>query len=494
MFYYRRPMTTARGDVDAAVAGLRARWGAAAPGVVGALALAPEPADGRDPSRPRHEPLPGERVIHTGFAALDAILGPGGLPSSASVAHPRRRLERPDDARPAGRRGGPGAGLGRGLAGPVAQLRPGRGGRPRRPPRMARGHHAGQPRRGPVDRRQPARRPVGRPARPRPARRSTGADGHAGEGRRPAPSTRRARPARGDPAADPRCARARRRARRPRSTSRPASGSSWLAGRGSAWVATSSASAPRRSSPTTATVRRAARRRSGSSTPRAASGTRASPTTPCSSTRSRAHPRPRIRGPRSRDPPCDDCTCSCRTSPSTWRGPDAPSPSRPARSCWAASRGIRARSSTPARTPERSASGAGCRSGAPIDSSLRRPSSTPIPMRTGQPPRPCSRRSPGSARASRGVPTRRTRRSGCSRSASTAWGRCGVPSRCSSSASAAASAARSPGRGVDVAPRVGIAGTHFAATIAAIAARPERRSSSRPATRPRSWPIARPAC
>ena len=30
--------------------------------------------------------LPDDRVIHTGFAALDAILGPGGLPRSASVA------------------------------------------------------------------------------------------------------------------------------------------------------------------------------------------------------------------------------------------------------------------------------------------------------------------------------------------------------------------------------------------------------------------------
>src|SRR6478672_3093031 len=70
-------MTTPRGDVDAALAGLQARWGAAAPRVAGALALAPEP---------RIAPLPGQRVIHTGFAALDAILGPGGLPTSASVA------------------------------------------------------------------------------------------------------------------------------------------------------------------------------------------------------------------------------------------------------------------------------------------------------------------------------------------------------------------------------------------------------------------------
>ena len=42
--------------------------------------------------------------------------------------------------------------------------------------------------------------------------------------------------------------------------------------------------------------------------------------------------------------------------------------------------------------------------------------------------------------------------------------------------------------------RVGVAGTHFAATIAAVhGPRPAPRSSSRPATRPRSSPIARPA-
>ncbi|MDH4142593.1 MAG: hypothetical protein OEV61_08275 [Chloroflexota bacterium] len=78
-------MTTPRGDLDAAVAGLQARWGAAAPRVVGALALAPEPA-GSPEVQSRHAPLPGRQVIPTGFAALDAILGPGGLPRSASVA------------------------------------------------------------------------------------------------------------------------------------------------------------------------------------------------------------------------------------------------------------------------------------------------------------------------------------------------------------------------------------------------------------------------
>lgn len=82
-------MTTPRGDVDAAVAGLQARWGAAAPRVMGALALAPAPVPAESPSAtpaPPPAPLPDDRVVGTGFAALDAILGPGGLPRSASVA------------------------------------------------------------------------------------------------------------------------------------------------------------------------------------------------------------------------------------------------------------------------------------------------------------------------------------------------------------------------------------------------------------------------
>ena len=49
-----------------------------------------------------------------------------------------------------------------------------------------------------------------------------------------------------------------------------------------------------------------------------------------------------------------------------------------------------------------------------------------------------------------------------------AWGRCGVPSRCSSSGSRRRCVAPSPG---SCAPRAGVAGTHFAATIAAIHAR-----------------------
>jgi RecA/RadA recombinase len=85
-------MATLSPDVTAAVASLQARWGAAAPRITdGALALAPQQALAPLPDvEPRHEPRPGptpdDRVIRTGFAALDAILGPGGLPRSASVA------------------------------------------------------------------------------------------------------------------------------------------------------------------------------------------------------------------------------------------------------------------------------------------------------------------------------------------------------------------------------------------------------------------------
>src|SRR6187455_689207 len=89
MFYSSHPMSNPRADVDAAVAGLRARWGAAAPQVIGSLALAPAPAVAPLPDvGPRTEPRfdSNDLVIHTGFAALDAILGPGGLPRNASVA------------------------------------------------------------------------------------------------------------------------------------------------------------------------------------------------------------------------------------------------------------------------------------------------------------------------------------------------------------------------------------------------------------------------
>ena len=91
MFYLER-MTALPADVTAAVASLQARWGAAAPRITeGALALAPAPdaamtPEPASPANPEPVLAPNERVIRTGFAALDAILGPGGLPRSASVA------------------------------------------------------------------------------------------------------------------------------------------------------------------------------------------------------------------------------------------------------------------------------------------------------------------------------------------------------------------------------------------------------------------------
>jgi recombination protein RecA len=79
-------------DLNAALATLRSRWGAAAPGfagerfgeVVGALATVPieAPGDAGDASR---QPDP-DRIISTGFAELDAILGPGGLPRGMGVS------------------------------------------------------------------------------------------------------------------------------------------------------------------------------------------------------------------------------------------------------------------------------------------------------------------------------------------------------------------------------------------------------------------------
>jgi len=99
-------------QVTEALATLRSRWGAAAPRTgaelgletEGALARAPmprfpeqddiAPPDGfvalpATPARMRM-PLPGAdadgRVVSTGFAALDAVLGAGGLPRSATVA------------------------------------------------------------------------------------------------------------------------------------------------------------------------------------------------------------------------------------------------------------------------------------------------------------------------------------------------------------------------------------------------------------------------
>ena len=92
-------MATLSPDVTAAVASLQARWGAAAPRAAGTAAITDGAARPRARrrhrawSRRRARPIApsrsrptDDRVIHTGFAALDAILGPGGLPRNASVA------------------------------------------------------------------------------------------------------------------------------------------------------------------------------------------------------------------------------------------------------------------------------------------------------------------------------------------------------------------------------------------------------------------------
>ena len=87
-------MTALSSDVTAALASLRTRWGEAAPRiggaalggsgtVVGALATVPLPED--PDQAPRRSP-DDDRVIRTGFAALDAILGTGGIPRSAALA------------------------------------------------------------------------------------------------------------------------------------------------------------------------------------------------------------------------------------------------------------------------------------------------------------------------------------------------------------------------------------------------------------------------
>jgi len=70
-------------DLSAALATLRSRWGAAAPGyagdVVGALATVPL-EEGALPEPDL------DRVFSTGFAELDTILGPGGVPRGMGVA------------------------------------------------------------------------------------------------------------------------------------------------------------------------------------------------------------------------------------------------------------------------------------------------------------------------------------------------------------------------------------------------------------------------
>jgi RecA/RadA recombinase len=91
LFDTAETMIAPTSDLQAALATLRSRWGAAAPGyageVVGSLATMPlEAADlAQGGGLPQSQPDP-DRVISTGFAELDAILGPGGVPRGMGVA------------------------------------------------------------------------------------------------------------------------------------------------------------------------------------------------------------------------------------------------------------------------------------------------------------------------------------------------------------------------------------------------------------------------
>jgi hypothetical protein len=86
-------MATPPPNVQAALASLRKRWGRAAPRwgeeVDGALAVAPRHSPAEDaealPGIPDSLPATSDRAIPTGLIALDAILGLGGLPRSATT-------------------------------------------------------------------------------------------------------------------------------------------------------------------------------------------------------------------------------------------------------------------------------------------------------------------------------------------------------------------------------------------------------------------------
>jgi RecA/RadA recombinase len=86
-------MTVPSTDLATALATLRSRWGAAAPGyageVVGALATVPLESPGDPDGAPTGAPdrqVDQDRVLSTGFAELDAILGPGGVPRGMGVS------------------------------------------------------------------------------------------------------------------------------------------------------------------------------------------------------------------------------------------------------------------------------------------------------------------------------------------------------------------------------------------------------------------------
>ena len=270
-------MTTARGDVDAAVAGLQARWGAAAPRVIGSLALAPAPDESHRSRTRDRGPQPRPATTGSsppGSRALDAILGraacrdPPASPSAATAP----------------------------AAGPP--WRCGSSPRPRRPGSVVAwldlaAHASTRSRRSPAASGSSGSSSSPRPASTRawrsrarcwPAARSTCSSSTC-----PAAGWRRPTSRPGSPTGSidsPRSPVGRRSlllilerpgspaASRPRSPSRAASGSSSRGGRGSASGATSSASGRRRWSRAIDTARRGGGRRSGSSTRRAANATR----------------------------------------------------------------------------------------------------------------------------------------------------------------------------------------------------------------------------
>jgi RecA/RadA recombinase len=79
-------MTALPSDVTAALSTLRSKWGSAAPAVIGALATVPSEQPDDDADLGSNPEIDRSRVLSTGFAELDAILGPGGLPKGLGLS------------------------------------------------------------------------------------------------------------------------------------------------------------------------------------------------------------------------------------------------------------------------------------------------------------------------------------------------------------------------------------------------------------------------